>query len=456
MELRPVSEEFAIIGLAVGGRVSDLKPLARLSPASFSNQRARKAFDALQSLIAEDGRANMWSMEQMLIQRHGKTDAETIMQEVREAAGTRQLQGWQLERLVSYVQNAEQRRKLLKIGEALSLAAVDEQRNVSEVLDSARNTIRSCAQTSGRIIPMADALISAYTAAFEQQAPISTGIRELDAILSGGLHKGELNILGARPAVGKSSVLLQIARAAAKQQKKVLFVSLEMSAEQIGNRILSANSGVNGGILRSGKPIPESVGEALAQGLESAASDGTENLSLLVANPLTVEELAQEAQARADGDGLDLLVVDYLQLLQTRQRTSSDFERLGIVSRALKGISILLNIPVLAAAQVRRQNTNGGTLRAPGLDELRGSGDLEQDADAVWLLHRPESTEDQTMQGPAYMSRHDGLFEGAQTRRMQLLTIEVAKQRQGATGRAWVVFDPSHMTFYDPKVRDAD
>ena len=73
----------------------------------------------------------------------------------------------------------------------------------------------------------------------------------------------------------------------------------------------------------------------------------------------------------------------------------------------------------------------------------------------MWLLHRVESPEDSVLQTAAYQARHAGLLEGAQMQKMQLLTVEVAKQRQGTTGRAWVVFDPAHMTFIDPKVRDA-
>lgn len=456
MELRPFPEELAIIGLVVGGRVSDLNPLARISATHFSHQQARKAFDVMQDLIRVDGRANLWSLEQGLSQRYGQAETDEIMRLVRDAAGTSTFQGWQLDKIVTAVQEAAQRRKLMNIGEALSRAAADEQRDLSEVLDSARNSIRACTQSSGRITPMMDALVTAYDAAFEQRQPISTGIGELDAILCGGLHNGELSVLGARPAVGKSSVLLQVARSAAKQGKQVLFVSLEMSAKENGDRLLSVSSGVNGGILRSGKPVTEKVAEKLMMGLERAAADGVSNLALLTANPLTVESLAQEVQAWKDSNGLDLLVVDYLQLLHTRQRTASDFERIGIVSRALKGLALSMNIPILTAAQVRRQNSNGGSLRAPGLDELRGSGDIEQDADCVWLLHRVESSEDQVLQSPAYQARHAGLLEGAQMQKMQLLTLEVAKQRQGSTGRAWVVFDPSHMTFIDPKVRDAD
>ena len=149
-----------------------------------------------------------------------------------------------------------------------------------------------------------------------------------------------------------------------------------------------------------------------------------------------------------------MVVLDYLQLLRSRQKTSSDFERLGIVSRGLKQIALEADLPLLTAAQVRRQGNSGGTLRAPGLDELRGSGDLEQDADNVSLLHRVESLDDAVLRSRGYTARHSGLYEGVQAQGKQLLTIEVAKQRQGCTGRAWVIFDPARMRFTDPAVRE--
>ena len=116
----------------------------------------------------------------------------------------------------------------------------------------------------------------------------------------------------------------------------------------------------------------------------------------------------------------------------------------------MKQIALESDLPILTAAQVRRQGNSGGALRAPGLDELRGSGDLEQDADNVALIHRVEGADDAVLQGKGYTVRHAGLFEGVQMCGKQLLTIEVAKQRQGRTGRAWVIFDPGRMRFTDP------
>jgi len=451
--LRPEEQELAVIGILANGKAADLKPVSALSPEDFCNRQARQIFTAAQALITQRQRVELATLDAELTRHCGAETTVALMQIVIQAAQSYTLQAWNLPQFVEQVREGAQRRRLVKIGEALSNAAADGQRDMTEVLSSAQAALRDCNTSKGGVVSALDACMLAYDAAYSQEKPICTGIGELDAILCGGLRRGELSILGARPAVGKSSVLLQIARHAAQQGKKVLFVSLEMSEQQIGTRILSANSGLNGGRLISGCRFTDAENDALARGFEASGNDGTVNLSLLVRPGLTIEELRQEVLGR---DSMDMLVLDYIQLLHTKQRTHSDFERLGIVSRGLKQIALEADLPILTAAQVRRQGNSGGALRAPGLDELRGSGDLEQDADNVALIHRVESADDTVLQGKGYTARHVGLFEGAQMQGKQLLTIEVAKQRQGRTGRAWVVFDPARMRFTDPVVRDEE
>lgn len=448
--IRPEQEEFAVIGIAASGRASDLSPLLQLTTGDFCNSRACTLFAGIQALMLQQKRVDLTALDEVLTRKHGAEAAKDLMADALSAATENHLNAWNLPALVQTVSEAAQRRRLIKVGEALSRAAADEQRDMVEVLESAKNALQKNTRGKSGIVKLTDACLEAYDAAFNQHKPISTGIGELDAILCGGLHRGELTILGARPAVGKSSVLLEMARTAAREGKRVLFVSLEMSTQQTGFRALAANSGLNAGALRSGLMLSEEDQQMLAEGLTEAGNDGSDNVSLLASGGMTIEELTQTVQA---GE-YDLLVVDYIQLLRTRQKTGSDFERLGIVSRGLKEITLSTGIPVVAAAQVKRQN-NGGTLRAPGLDELRGSGDLEQDADNVLLLHRVETPDDNVLRLNSYLQRHDGLFEGTKMRKLQLLTIEVAKQRQGRTARAWVMFDPSRMKFYEPVVRSA-
>lgn len=404
---------------------------------------AGRIFAACRTLMDQHKAVSFQGLDEILTRECGADQGSDLMQIVIDASAQYKLNGWQLPEAVRIVQEASQRRALVRIGEALSRGAADEQRDLSELIDKARNTLRDSVRSTGSRFTLADAMLEAYESLERAETPISTGIRQLDRILCGGLHKGELTVLGARPAVGKSSVLLHMALAAAKAGTHVCYVSLEMSKGQLGARPLAAGSGLNMGLLRTGvNPSPDAWTH-LADALAAYGEQG-ERITILVRGGMTVEELTSEVIGLHDSGECDLLVVDYLQLLRTNHKTGNDFERLGIVSRGLKQITLDLGIPVLTAAQVRRQN-NGGVLRAPGLDELRGSGDIEQDADNVILLHRPETLDD-----AAFGRAEDvAAFERVRNAGKQLMLFNVAKQRQGLTAGAWAVFDPAKMRFYD-------
>lgn len=449
--LNPREAERAVIGILVSGNTDKPALLRQLSRGDFCDSDLACIFNACATLDMQRKGIDYNGVDEQLTREFGKNRADHLMGIVLSASTEYRLQGWKLPESVRIVKEAAQRRKLRRIGEALARGAGDEQRNTSELIDAAREHLRKSACSSDGWVQATDACLETYEAAEHCTKPIRTGIHELDTILCGGLRRGELTILGARPAVGKSAALLYMALTAAREGAKVCFVSLEMSSQQIGARILAASSGTNPSLLQSGRELNDRVWADLAKGLERVGADGTERLSILVHGGLTIEELRSEIQSQADSAGCDLLVIDYLQLLGTKRKTSGDFERLGHVSRGLKALTLELGIPVIAAAQVRRQG-NGGTLRAPSLDELRGSGDLEQDADNVILLHRPESGDDPTLKSRSYCGRHTGLFERAQARDLQLLTFDVAKQRQGMTARAWSAFQPAQMRFIDPGV----
>ncbi|MEG0901894.1 MAG: DnaB-like helicase C-terminal domain-containing protein, partial [Clostridia bacterium] len=154
----------------------------------------------------------------------------------------------------------------------------------------------------------------------------------------------------------------------------------------------------------------------------------------------TVEELRMVVQHEKDTVGLDVLFVDYLQLMDTKQRADNEAQRLGKISGALKDIALDLDVAVVAMAQVKR--TEGRVAMMPILSDLKGSGDLEQDSDNVIFLHHPESRDDPSVM-PADRDGFDG-YEGAG---MQYIALNVAKQRQGNTGTFGVAFDPSRMRY---------
>lgn len=445
--LKPIDVEREVIGSALDADAQRLSSLDLLSSSDFSDASFARLFDALQAVRAASGRLSLEGLDAACVRLYGADAAASLMDTAMSARLEFRLNVWRLPEAVQTVREAAQRRKLIGIGEAVLQAAHDPVRTVDEIVDSVRTSIHGCARSSGGWVTLNDAVLTAYEGIERQEEAISTGIGELDRILCGGLHRCELTLLGARPSVGKSSVLLQMGLTAAQEGHRAAFVSLEMNEASLGLRVLAARSGLNLGALRSGKDaVRDGDWARLSDALTLVGADNGAGLDLLVRAGLAVEELRSEVQSRVE-DGCELLLIDYAQLLHVRKRCASEYEKLSAVSRALKGITLDFNLPVVAAAQVNRASAQGGAVRAPTLAELRGSGSFEQDADNVILLHRVDAEDDTVLASDSYRRRHAGLWEESQRLGKQLLVLDVAKQRQGMTARAWTVFDAARMNF---------
>ena len=138
----------------------------------------------------------------------------------------------------------------------------------------------------------------------------------------------------------------------------------------------------------------------------------------------------------------ELAVIDYVQLLDTKRRTGGDTERVGYCSRLVKRMTIEFNIPIITLSQMNRNPTKDGKIRIPRMSELRGSGQLEQDADTVMILHRPEDANDDTVKDAA-------MFSALEAQGKQYMVGDFQKQRGGATGRVRFGFNPACMTYFE-------
>lgn len=265
---------------------------------------------------------------------------------------------------------------------------------------------------------------------------LKSGIPLIENFMA-GFHKGELTILGARPAVGKSAMAAHIALAAAKEGAKVLICSREMTPTQYGIRVLSRETNVPNSRIRSGE-LTDDDWIQLTQSLETCASEIGDRIQFTF-DVKYIEDLRDEVQNAIDNGGLDMLVVDYVQLMQTRQWTEKDFMRIGHISRTLKDMTTDLNIAILALAQVGRSSDGN----MPTMAELRGSGDLEQDADNILFLHRPKDGSDEWVHPDDKHSLLDTLEKMGE----QYIVLNIAKQRQGQTGHAHMIFEPAHMNY---------
>lgn len=281
-----------------------------------------------------------------------------------------------------------------------------------------------------------------------ERSAIRTGFSDLDTLLT-GLKRSDLIIIGARPSVGKSSFALGIARNAAIEQKaNVAFFSLEMSAEQLAVRLLSAESGVDGNRLRLGQNTElEERRVVNAAGRLSEANIWFDDSPLL-----TVAELRSKARRLAsEAGGLDLIVIDYLQLMQGESTASREnrVQEISYISRTLKGLARELDVPIIALAQLSRAIENRHP-RIPMLSDLRDSGSIEQDADIVIFLTREELyvTPEQWAQ------QHPDLPESAYPH--GVAQVIVAKHRNGPTGTVELRFRHRIAKFEDWVLRTDD
>ena len=307
------------------------------------------------------------------------------------------------------------RRRLAAVGETLLEDAQDQQKPTAGVIAATMQALEN-ADTAPQtaMLSTSDALSGFldYRERLEagQAVTVSTGYPGLDKLLGGGmLHQG-LYILAARPGCGKTTLGLKLAEQAAKSGA-CLFFSLEMSLEQITARRIAAESGLSIGQLMTGQSLSDDEQAKLAN---AASVLSTHDFRLNRAPGASVADIAQAAHLTKN---LRLVVVDYLGLVRSDERLSI-YERVTKNSAALKALARSLNVPVLCLCQLNRAAEQRAD-KTPSMADLRDSGAIEQDADAIILLHRP------AMYEPGEVKSWEA----------QTLTAIVAKNRHGNIGK---------------------
>lgn len=226
-----------------------------------------------------------------------------------------------------------------------------------------------------------DRLDSLNRDADESVRPVSTGIGDLDRVIT-GLNRSDLIILAARPGMGKTSFALNIARNVACQSKKtVAFFSLEMSREQLASRLLSSEALVSGTKLRTGKLDNSDWGRLIP------ASDVLKNADLYLDDTSTITITEMKARLRRLKQ-VDLVVIDYLQLMASGRRIDNRVQEISAITRNLKIMAKELNVPIITLSQLSRASEQRTGDHRPQLSDLRDSGSIEQDADIVLFLYR--------------------------------------------------------------------
>jgi len=335
------------------------------------------------------------------------------------------------------VERTATRRRLIDAAGQIAALAYQEAEEVDEVVDRAEQVLFGVSERrlSRELVPIKQILSDYYdrieylTRHRGEMIGIPTGFTDIDRLL-GGLQRSDMVILAARPSVGKTSLALSIAHNAAKKyRQRVAFFSLEMSSEQVVQRLIAAETGINAQRLRRGEIEEDEWGRFM-----KSTSDLAEALFFIDDTPgVSALELRTKARRLHAEVGIDLVVVDYLQLMRGDFRSENRVQEISSISRALKALARELNVPVLALSQLSR-GVESRTDKRPILSDLRESGALEQDADVVVFIYRDE-------------------MYNENTERPNIADIIVAKHRNGPTGTVSLYFRKELAQFLEAEVR---
>jgi len=382
----------------------------------------------------------IWEAITRLQERHTPVDFLTLTEELDQAGHLSEIGGpGYLSGLINqvptslhaqaYAQIIEQaavRRRMLGAANQVAKLAFDEGTTLEKVIDESEKAIYSINNPLLRrkFQPLSEVLLSMYAQvmACSQQTSspgVPTGFTDLDLLLA-GMQPSDLLIVAGRPGIGKTSLLLSIARQVAKvHQKHIAVLTLETSREQLAQRLVAQEIGIETQRIRSGRLYADEW-----QSMTHAV-DSLKNAHLFLDDTpaVTVQQMRSKCHRLHMENRLDLVVVDYLQLLSGGERFENRVQEVSYVTRQLKVMACELNVPVLAAAQLSRAVEQRADKR-PVLSDLRESGSIEMDADVVMLLYRPEDPEISDQ-----------------------VEIIVAKHRNGPTGSVRLVFRKSMAMF---------
>ena len=426
-----IEAEISVLGsLLLDGSIVDQIADA-LSPDAFYKTEHRLIYGAMQDLFLKQKPIDIISVSNALREQNTLNDSggtaylTTLANSVPTASNA------------SYYAEIVRKKKILRdlisASHEIAQLGYQEEEDVNMLLDEAEKKIFSLSQHS--LIKGFSSIASGLEEAWEridrlhkgsgELRGIPTGFRDLDNVLA-GLQKSDLVILASRPSLGKTSLALDIARhVAVHKQMPVGIFSLEMSQDQLIDRILAAEAGVNLWNLRIGRLSSEN--DDFAKIRDAMGQVAKSPLYIDDAASLNILQMRAKARRLQAEKGLGLIIVDYLQLMLPRTHADNMVQQITEISRSLKALARELNVPVLALSQLSRA-VEGRPDKKPVLSDLRDSGSIEQDADVVLFIYR----EDRVKENSERENQAD---------------IIVAKHRNGPLGKITLYFNAESTSF---------
>jgi len=426
-----IESERALLGSIMLRSESIEEIMDIIRPESFYSEKHRLIFRAMTDLFSKNEPIDLLTLSSRLKEREllDQTGGMSYLTELVNAVPS----SANAEYYAQMIQKKHLMRKLIEASEHICTLGYDETTELDELLDRAEKRIYEVTHgaTNSNFIELKDALGEAWERldrlhkSKDEFRGVPTGFRELDNKLA-GLQKSDLIILAARPSMGKTALALDIARQAAIQHNiPVAIFSLEMSAQQLVDRMLAAESRVDAWKLRTGKLSLDSEFEKIRNSLDPLSKAPIFVDDQPANNILKMRSIVRRLKSEKK---LGLVVVDYLQLMVPTNSRNSDntVQQVTEISRSLKHLAREFDIPVLALSQLSRAvEQRGGR---PRLSDLRDSGSIEQDADVVMFIHREDK----------YKEDSD---------KPNIAEILIEKHRNGPTGKIELYFDQNKSTF---------
>lgn len=422
--------EQEVLANAMQNKTAAVKAIEGLYEADFYNEIHRKIFSAIRTLFSLNKPIDLLTVTETL-ERNEKIDADTITYIANIYANNEGLSSNQ-DAYIDILKEKSVLRSLAEFSDEIKALSLEDKSPAKNVLEKAEKELFEISQGGLRnsLTALEDIMSETVQTIMKrvqnrgELSGVTTGFTDLNSLL-GGFQKSDLVLLAARPSMGKTALAVNLAVNAAKAGKKVAMFSLEMSKTQIGQRILAAFAQMNLSSLFKG----ELEGTDLVNLITASNELSNYNLHIDDTAAISLIELKAKLRRLKMEEGLDLVVIDYLQLMTTGERIENRVQEISQISRGLKAIAKELDVPVLALSQLSRALEQRPDKR-PKLSDLRESGAIEQDADIVMFLYR------------------DYVYN-KETENPNLAEVIVSKHRNGPIGVVNLIWKDEYTRFFD-------
>ena len=422
--------EQEVLANAMQNKTAAVKAIEGLNEGDFYNDLHRKIFNAIRTLFSLNKPIDLLTVTETL-ETSENVDAETIKYIASIYANNEGLSSNQ-DTYIDILKEKSILRSLAEFSDEIKALSLEDKSPAKNVLEKAEKGLFEISQGGLRnSLTALDVIMSDTVQTIMKRVQnrgelsgVTTGFTDLNSLL-GGFQKSDLVLLAARPSMGKTALAVNLAVNAAKAGKKVAMFSLEMSKTQIGQRILASFAQMNLSSLFKG----ELEGQDLVNLITASNELSKYSLHIDDTAAISLIELKAKLRRLKMEEGLDLVVVDYLQLMTTGERIENRVQEISQISRGLKAIAKELDVPVLALSQLSRALEQRPDKR-PKLSDLRESGAIEQDADIVMFLYR------------------DYVYN-KETENPNLAEVIVSKHRNGPIGVVNLIWKDEYTRFFD-------